>query len=114
MILDGDGYTMKRSAPLARGDFLVGSFGRAERRIIQDGWVHAQGRVQFVDTIKNGARNLDRSYFTLTEQLCEFALCQEAKHLGRDFQLVSRSDFLVQPRTSFNSSSISRSMTDPQ
>ena len=29
-ILDGDGYAMKRSAPLARGDFLVGSLGLAQ------------------------------------------------------------------------------------
>ena len=66
-ILDGDRHAMKRSAPLARGDLLVGSFGLLQRRIIQDGEVSAKSRVKLVDTIEDGTRSLDRSDFALME-----------------------------------------------
>ena len=62
-ILDGDGYTMQRPAPLTGGDFLVGSLGLVQCRIIQDGEVCAQRRVERMNPIEHSTRSRDRRNF---------------------------------------------------
>src|SRR5216683_232728 len=85
---------MKRPAPLAGCDFLVGSFGLAQRRIVQDGQVGAQGRIQLMDTIETAR-------VTATEVTSRLRSRAESSPSVRKHSVFSAISILFPPNTRF-------------